>query len=282
MKNKILCIYTEDLNFFYKLNKELNRFTIKYEILNIGAKIPQGSSVILTTKNDLEKFKIENKSMNFLVYHKEDNFNYYILKVLAAYRIEFKLYYSNLTFVVDPGTKRIGIVIFLDDYYLISYTIYNKSEFLSLIKNIVDCFQKDNPSLIKLNFKFGRGIYQITIDLVKNIYQAFPNRDLMQIYLIDESKSSKTKIQDKYKRIKTKHEASALILSFRKGIEINQTTYFKTLKQIKNHKNFVSKNIKTDNITIPDVKNKLNEIIMNLLNNNISLTEASKMIQENS
>lgn len=280
MRNKILYVYTENLNFFYRINNELNRLNIKFKILNIGAKLPFHSSLILTTSEDLQQYRNSNKNLNFLIYSKDDNFNHYILKVIAAYRIEYKNFYSELTFSIDPGTKHIGMVVFLDDYYLNSQTIYDEKAFIMVIRDYVDCFQKNNPKLLKVNLKFGRGILQITINLIKEIYQVFNNRSHLKLYLIDESKSSKIKIQDIKKRIMTKHEVSALILAFRNGIEMNYANNFENIRQNKfqklNTMDNKERHIEEVNDSVIDLRN----IIEKVLNNEISLSKSIEMLKE--
>ncbi len=280
MRNKILYVYTENLNFFYRINNELNRLNIKFKILNIGAKLPFHSSLILTTSEDLQQYRNSNKNLNFLIYSKDDNFNHYILKVIAAYRIEYKNFYSELTFSIDPGTKHIGMVVFLDDYYLNSQTIYDEKDFIMVIRDYVDCFQKNNSKLLKVNLKFGRGILQITINLIKEIYQVFNNRSHLKLYLIDESKSSKIKIQDIKKRIMTKHEVSALILAFRNGIEMNYANNFENIRQNKFQKLNTMDNkeryIEEVNDSVIDLRN----IIEKVLNNEISLSKSIEMLKD--
>ncbi len=280
MRNKILYVYTENLNFFYRINNELNRLNIKFKILNIGAKLPFHSSLILTTSEDLQQYRNSNKNLNFLIYSKDDNFNHYILKVIAAYRIEYKNFYSELTFSIDPGTKHIGMVVFLDDYYLNSQTIYDEKAFIMVIRDYVDCFQKNNPKLLKVNLKFGRGILQITINLIKEIYQVFNNRSHLKLYLIDESKSSKIKIQDIKKRTMTKHEVSALILAFRNGIEMNYANNFENIRQNKfqklNTMDNKERHIEEVNDSVIDLRN----IIEKVLNNEISLSKSIEMLKE--
>lgn len=280
MRNKILYVYTENLNFFYRLNKELIHLNVKFKILNVRTKLPIHNSIVLTTSEEVHKFKKIFENVYFLPYSDGENFNHYILKMLAAYRIDYKDYYSELTFSIDPGTKHIGLVVFLDDYFLASHTIYDKNDFIKVIKEFITCFQKNNPNLINLQFKFGRGFARITIDLVKETYNSFKNRNRMKVFLIDESKSSKIKIQDKSKKIRTKHEISALILALRKGLEINQTNYYKTIKQIKLENSNDIKGKEIINEEIKDSSSKLKEVIESILNNEVSLSESSELIKK--
>jgi len=281
LSNKILYIRTENLNFFYRINKELSRLNIKFDVLNVSDKIPELSPVILTTSEEIQKVKKNNKKLRILSYSYDEDFQHYILKVLAANKIKFKEYYSDLLFSIDPGTKQIGIVIFLDDMFLISHTIFDKSKFLDFIVDKVNCFQNDNPSLMNLEFKFGSGVLPLTIELLNEIYDYFGERKCMKVFLIDESKSSKTKIKDKKKRIKTKHEISALILALRKGLELNHKNYSKIVGQIK----IQELNFENENNATPTELNgsslDLKKLIEQILNNQISLSHSSETLYGN-
>lgn len=281
MRNKILYIRTENLNFFYRINKELTRLNIKFEVLNVRDKLPNLPSVILTTSEEIHRFKNSYEKLKILTYSYEENFQHYVLKVLAAYKIEYKDYYSELMFSIDPGTKQIGIAIFLDDLFLISHTIYDKKEFIEFINDKVGCFQKDTPFLMKLEFKFGSGVLPLTIELLKEVYDSFGSRKNMKLSLIDESKSSKTKIKDKKKRVRTKHEVSALILALRKGIEINQSNYSKIFKKIKLQESNYNKDYKKNLVEFDESIVDLKELIGKILNNEISLSHSSKILYGN-
>ena len=176
MRNKILYIYTENLNFFYRLNKELNRLNIKFEILNSRSKLPSHSSIVLTTSDEIHNFINIPKKLKILSYSNEKNFDYYILKVLAAGKIGFKEKYSELTFSIDPGIKHTGLVVFLDDYYLISHTFFDNNELITQIRNYIENFQNDKQHLMKLVFKFGSGVVTTILKLLEALYSVFNNR----------------------------------------------------------------------------------------------------------
>jgi len=280
LRNKILnvLINTENLNFFYRLNKELNRLNIKFKILSGISKVPDISSLLLTTSAEINNFRGKYKNLKILAYTESENFNYYILKVLAAYRIDYKENYSDLIFSIDPGLKQIGMVVFLDDYYFFSHTIYDRTKLIDLTKNYIECFQIDNPNSLNLTFKFGSGVIELTIKLIEQIIDAFQSRNNMKIYLIDESKSSKIKIQHIKKKFRTKHELSALIIALRNGVDINDLNLIESsklgkihdLKYPKQNKKF----IKLVNEYAVEVKN----IIEKLLNDKISLSQSSRLI----
>jgi len=278
LRNKILFVHTENLNFFYRLNKELNRLDIKFKILSKNSKIPDIPSLLLTTSGEIHNFKRDYKNLKILAYTESENFNYYILKVLAAFRIDYKEFYSDLVFSIDPGLKQVGLVVFLDDYYLFSHTVYKMTELIDFIKDCANCFQNDNPNLLNITFKFGGGVLTLTLKLIEQIIDVFQDRSNLKIYLIDESKSSKIRIQDIKKKLRTKHELSALILALRSGIEINDLNLFKTSKNGKlldlNSLKQNEKFIKLVNESTVEVK----DIIEKILNDKISLSQSSRLI----
>ncbi|MHA2180009.1 MAG: hypothetical protein ACXAAH_01155, partial [Promethearchaeota archaeon] len=131
------------------------------------SKIPAFRSIILTTFKEIHKFEKKYKNLQILPYHKDENFDQYILRILAAYKIDYEDNYSVLLFSIDPGMSQIGIAVFLDDYYLQSHTIYNSENFLEVINNYLLSFHGADSNPIRLIFKFGRGMISITIDLLK-------------------------------------------------------------------------------------------------------------------
>lgn len=282
MRNKTLYVYTENLNFFYKLNRELNRLRVKFKIMSIRTRIRDFPSVILTTSGEIHKFKGNFKNLDLLPYDENENFDYYILKVLAAYRINYKENYAELTFSVDPGSKRIGMVVFLDDYYLISHTFYNKEILISNIKDYINCFEYNNSNLLKLTFKFGSGVLPSTLELIQMIFNILQKRNNFNIYLINESKSSKIKIQDVKKKFRTKHELSALILALRSGLEVNQLNIFRFLNNSKQGKilDLNNRKEKDEFIKIIEPSLEIKDIIDKILTNDFSLSESTALISE--
>lgn len=279
MKNKFLFILTKNLSFFYRINKALTENRIKFKILNFGMKIPNSPSIILTTYEEKDGFETKDNKIVILAYSRDEDFNEYILRVIAAFRIGFKEYYSKLTFSIDPG-KRIGLMIFLDDFYLDSYCCYQRKELINEIRTHINLFQKNNPNLMKLIFKFGRGVISITFDLVEKIFNILQNRNNVSIFLIDEFKSSKIKINNQHSHPKiSKDEAAALILALREGIEINQKNYLIIYKQLREKKmkneEFRKKNYEEINKSIFTLK----EIAEKVFNGELSLSDATEMMR---
>ena len=102
----------------------------------------------------------------------------------------------------------------------------------------------------------------------------------MKVYLIDESYSSKIRIQDKNKFKRSKHEISALIIALREGFEVNPNDYYQIIRtnkfQIVNNNNQKDMNF----INIKEREKKVVEIIKKILKNNISLTNSSLILKE--
>ena len=280
MRNRSLYILTEDLIFFYMLKNALDKYKIEFQILNLDAKIPTLSSLILTTSEDFDKLEVRSRD-NYLVYVKNCNFDKYLIRVIAAYRIGYKDIYSTLTFSIDPGNK-FGLMIFLDDFYLNSYCCFEKPELLRTIKSHIQTFQEDNPNLMHINFKIGRGILPIAFNLVNDIYKIFNGRKNLMVYLIDEFRSSKIKLSGERKIRKiSKDEISALILAFRNGISVNLDNYEYIFEQIKN------KTLKKDNLESLKPDNheeyllELKEVVKKVLNGELSLSSAVVSLTNN-
>lgn len=281
MKKNFLYILTENLNFFYKLNKILTEKKISFKVLTLGSKIPNIASLILTTSDDIGKLITKNNNVNYLIYSPNLFFDDYIFRVLAAYRIEYKESYSKLTFSIDPG-KKIGLMVFLDNYYLDSYCCYGTDELIEKILKIVRVFQKNNPDLIHIDFKFGRGVLSITYELVKRVYTIFKNRENLKVYLIDESNTSKIKNLNKSKGRKvTKDEISALILAMREGMEVTSESYVKIFNQIKSKKLRLNALNRGDFEKCNNTLFKIEDIIGKVLSGEYSLVESSQLLKNN-
>jgi hypothetical protein len=169
-------------------------------------------------------------------------------------------------------------MIFLDDYYLDSFCCFEKDELLVAIRNFIHTFQDSNPNLMVLTFKLGMGVPSFTYELIENIFKFLHGRKNVNIFLINEYKSSKMRIIKKQKeRNFSKDEISALILAFRKGIEVNEKNYDSIYKQkgLQNEGSF-----KSDFEKIDENINTLGEIAEKVLRGEISLNESTRLINE--
>ncbi len=254
---------------------------IAFKILNIGDKIPNLPCIILTTLEEINNFENPNeKIVHIHAYTQNNNFDKYILKILAAYHIDYKEEYSELTFSLDPGTKHIGLAVFLDDYYLNSHTFYDVDTLIEEISNYIEFLQKEGGDIMKLTFKFGIGVFSTALELVSNVYTFLKDRKYMKVFLIDESKSSKINFISGQEKKIPKDEVSALILALRDGIEINNQNYVKIFNDIKNKriklihfKNHFQKENGESN-------DSLKKTIIKLLNRESSLSKSSSNLLE--
>ncbi|MFX0105724.1 MAG: hypothetical protein ACFE75_09550 [Candidatus Hodarchaeota archaeon] len=277
MEKKIF-VLTEDMSFFFRLNKELTYRNISFKILNIRNKIPEFGALILTTCEEFDKYNLHNLKIDILAYDRKQIFENFIIKFLAAYKIGYKDQYSELTFSIDPGTKHIGLVVFLDDYFFISHTVYDNKVLLKKVKNYIEFFQNNDESLIKLNFKFGRGVLPVAYNLISQIFNIYKYRKNMRVFLIDELNSSKIKICDNSEKKIPKDEASALILALRDGIEVSKTNYKKIFNQIKSKKLSMNKFLKENFHINNELTLTLREIVQKVLKGKITLTESKDLI----
>jgi len=280
LRNQPLYILTEDLNFFFIIKSELDKYEIHFQILNLDSKIPDIPSIILTTSNDYKKHGNKNR-VNYLVYSKNVDFSKYFLHVIAAVRVGYKKYYSTLTFSIDPG-KKLGLMVFLDDYYLDSYCCFENSDFFAIIQTYTAEFEEDNPTLMILNFKLGRGVLDITYDLVKQIYSMFQNRKDLGVCLIDEFKSSQFRLpRNSIGKKFTKDEISALILAFRLGIDVRFDNYEDIFKQLRTKKLFIRKTEIEKHENHDEPLLSLEEVVEKVLSGKLTLSNAIEIINSN-
>jgi len=272
-----LYIFTENLNFFFRLNKALKEKKIQFKVLNIEKKLPYTPSLILTTSKELNKLERINNKAIILAYSNTEKFENYFLEVLSSYRVGYKEIYSSLTFSIDPG-KKIGLMIFLDDFFLDSYCCFKELDLIHILEEYVAYFRSKNENLW-LNFKFGIGVISVTHNLVKRIFSKYKDR-FIRIFLIDEYKSSKIKVYSKRETKFSKDEIAALIISLREGIEVNPVNYESFFNQIKTKRLKVDrwKDFKFERNNEYDLS--LEVLAKRVLNGELSLKESTKMINE--
>ena len=274
MRKKPIYILTDDLNFFYRVNKVLNNKKLNFKILNLWDKIPNIPSIVLTTSKELDRINCKNEFVDIIPYSPKENLDKYLFKVLAAYRLGYRDY-EVLTFSIDPGLNHIGLAVFLDDFYFNSQTILEKK---NLVNNLIlyeQSIQEDNSKQLKLIFKFGKGLFDITKSFIDEIFNLY-KEERLRVYLIDETNSSKIRVSYRGKKF-PKHESSALILAFRKGIEVNSDNYEKIFFQSKRN------SWRRDSSSGENQKNSSNlaEIAEKVISGEISLKESYSLIHDN-
>ena len=274
MRKKPIYILTDDLNFFYRVNKLLNNKKLNFKILNFWDKIPNIPSIILTTSQELDRITCKNELVDIIPYSPEENLEKYLFKVLAAYRLGYRDY-EELTFSIDPGLNHIGLAVFLDGFYLNSQTVLEKKNFVNILILYEQSIQEDNSKNLNLIFKFGKGLIEISKNFIRDIFN-FYRSERLQVYLIYEANSSKIRISYKGKKF-PKHESSAIILAFRNGIEVNSDNYEKIFFQSK------IKSERKASYSIENQKNSSNlaEIAEKVISGEISLKESYSLINNN-
>lgn len=283
MSNQIF-IQTTNLHFFYKLNKALKNLKIQFKVLNFKDinHFPP-NSILLTTAKEAKKLNIKaSDNVKIVKYHENDDFNKYLFNTLKIYRCGSNNH-SKLLFSIDPG-KTVGLIVFLDGHFFYSKTFYSNEKLISNISECIENVGDDNENSIQIIFKFGRGVLSLTLKLIKKIYDIFQEKqkENIRIFLINESKSSKIKLHQVFKTL-SKHEASALILALRKGIEVNQETYEKFFKLKKSDREIQAKMEEelAEISFMTQHRDILIKLTMELINGTISIYKAYKVINRN-
>ncbi len=280
-QNKLnVFLFSENSKFFYRLNKELIQLGIRAKVLNFGSKIPNMPCIILTTIEEFKKLTNPNENVvKILSYDKNEPFEKYVTRLLAAYRIGYQENYSQIIFSIDPGTKNIGMVIFLENYYLNSHIVYTIDNLFEKVKKYIFYLQESQDFQMSIFFKVGMGVLETALEVVSNIYNYFKGVNNIFVTLIDESKTSKLRVYNKENRI-PKHEISALILALRGGLEVDKQNFIKTFTDIKKQriklKNYI-KNYPKYYDNSPEI---LKDLVLKMVEGELSLGETSKKLKQ--
>lgn len=208
-----LYIYSNNSRFFYKINNSLNELRIPFYVLNYGIKLRNIKGIILTTQKEFDGISSENLKNRFLIYQDTQDFEEYIMHVLAAHKFNFKKRYFELIFSIDPGKNKSGIAIFLDEYFLISKILHNQREFVDYIGKFISYFNSDKLKPIIIKIFFGIGVPSLVESLLEVLSRKFI--EFMPIfYLVDERNTSKMKYDKHIFKI-SKHEISAIWIAIR-------------------------------------------------------------------
>lgn len=206
-------IYSNNSRFFYKINNSLNELRIPFYVLNYGIKLRNIKGIILTTQKEFDGISSENLKNRFLIYQDTQDFEEYIMHVLAAHKFNFEKRYLELIFSIDPGKNNSGIAIFLDEYFLISKILHNQREFVDYIGKFISYFNSDKLKPIIIKIFFGIGVPSLVESLLEVLSRKFI--EFMPIfYLVDERNTSKMKYDKHIFKI-SKHEISAIWIAIR-------------------------------------------------------------------
>lgn len=270
---------TNRLDFFYKLNRELKKLKLKFKILNFSSKIPDNDAVILTTQEEMYRIAQKKKgNTKILLFREDEDLEDYIIRILVAHKSKSSEY-KYLLFSLDPGEKKSGLGIFINGYYINSTTFIDKKKLFQTIQRYEKVVRTESNDDIRLEFKFGRGVPLITLEYVSNLFQIFTERENLNVYLIDEYRSSKIKLDDKKKIKLSKHEISALILAIRDGIEVKKENFVKVINNLI-HKKLKKSELVQERFNNTREKNKfLNSILKALYIGEITLLKARREVK---
>lgn len=206
-------LYSNDPRFFYRVNDSFKKLKLPIRVLNFGTKFRKMDGIILTTKSEYEQFSLEKQNDRFLVYSETQDFEEFIMKVLATHKLGYVDNYSEIIFSIDPGYKKSGVAIFIDEYFLKSEILFKQVDIIELIKNFTKYFNSDEGPPVEVKIFFGAGVPSLVDSLLKGLREEL-KEDIPDFYLIDESFTSKIKFNKKLFKI-SKHEYSALKIAIR-------------------------------------------------------------------
>ncbi len=219
----IIGVLTENFSVYYDLIKNLKKKDIAFESLSFDKKIPSRIGVIITTKEEGDRFKFRRKV--FAAENAEETVQE-ALKVLSG-----KEKYSNLIIGIDPG-ERPGVAVVGDDEIIQRVQAETPEE----VKGVIEHIFKDHHSENR-RIRIGNGA-KIFRDRTINAITDFN----VPIEIVDESGTTK--------RMDTDIEA-AIEIAFTRGKEISFSPEIKPthgeIRRIQDESRIIS-----DSITISE------------------------------
>ena len=188
----IIGVLTENFSVYYDLIKNLKKKDIAFESLSFDKKIPSRIGVIITTKEEGDRFKFRRK---VFAAENTDETIQEALKVLSG-----KGKYSNLIIGIDPG-ERPGVAVIGDNEIVQTFQAETPEDVKRVIENVFKNYCFKNRRI-----RIGDGA-KIFRDRTINAIADFD----VPIEIVDESGTTK--------RMDTDIEA-AIEIAFGKGKEI--------------------------------------------------------------
>jgi len=235
-------LYSNDSRFFYKVNNSLKKLKIPIQVLNFGQKVRNFDGVVLTTQEEFERLPDEIQSDKFLVYSDSQDFEEYIMQILATHKFGNNRDYNEIIFSIDPGENKTGVAIFLDEYFFISRIFYDQKKIVSEIKKFISYFKFRKSDAYKIKIFFGIGVPSLVESLLDALTEEFKENPPI-FYLVDERKTSKIKHRKKILNI-TKHEISAIWIAIRAIKALKSVNYFD--ESIKNNRKQSQKKLNSE------------------------------------
>ena len=189
---KIIGILTENFSVYYDIVKVLKEKNIVFESLSFDKKIPARIGVVITTKEEENRFKFKKKV--FATENAEETVQE-ALKALSG-----KDVYHNLIIGIDPG-ERPGVAVVGDDEIIQTKQAETPEEVKTIIENVFRDYHSENRRI-----RIGNGA-KIFRDRTINAITDFN----VPIEIVDEAGTTK--------RMEDDIEA-AIEIAFGKGKEI--------------------------------------------------------------
>ncbi len=206
-----LCIYTNEARLFYKITKKFKDESINFKAIDSFEQINSKFRVLITTKEDLEKYNptIPNH-ITLLIINSDQCLDEIVL--LTKQKLKLINDFNDLIIAIDPGSKTSGIAIFLDDGFIYSRDFYNIDQLLNFIQIAFSAFSH-HQKIIKL----GNGNPEITRYFLNHFITFQIPENNIQYLLVDEYGSSSYK-GDGSSSLLSKHENAAILIGRRKGV----------------------------------------------------------------
>ncbi len=206
-----LCIYTNEARLFYKLTKKFKEESIKFNAINSFEQINPIFRVLITTKEDLEKYNPTVPShITMLIINSDQSLDEIVL--LTKQKLKYINDFNDLIIAIDPGSKTSGIAVFLDDGFIYSRDFHNINHLLNYIQMAFSTFQH-HQNIIKL----GNGNPEITRYFLNQLFTFQIPENNIQYLLVDEYGSSSYKGDGSSSSL-SKHENAAILIGRRKGV----------------------------------------------------------------
>ncbi|MHA1475410.1 MAG: hypothetical protein ACTSQ5_09505 [Promethearchaeota archaeon] len=206
-----LCIYTNKARLFYKITKKFKDESINFSAIDSFEQINPKFRVLITTKEDLEKYNPTIPShITMLIINSDQCLDEIVL--LTKQKLKFIKDFNDLIIAIDPGSKTSGIAVFLDDVFIYCRDFYNVDHLLNYIQMAFSTFLH-HQKIIKL----GNGNKEITLNFLDKLYTIQIKENNVQYLLVDEYGSSSYK-GNGYSSSLSKHENAAILIGRRKGV----------------------------------------------------------------
>ena len=232
--DKNLLLFINDLKVFYFLSKKLKEKGIRWKILDSAASLSSykqlKEAVIVSDYHGIQEIKrksidlSEKRLFSFIDYENFPNFDILLINIIK------KLWgigtFNSLLCSIDPGQENIGIAYFLDRKLLFTEELFENED---IITRINLCILSLNPKIVEIKLGTGslRSLRDVLRVLIGENNEIKLEKDV-QIYLVDESGSSKNDLlkyyYKDYQRIrgshfkKSKHEQAAITIGIREAV----------------------------------------------------------------